>query len=430
MTRKPPAPALLGAIADDITGAADLALMLGRHGLTATLFIGVPDPDSTWPETPGVVVALKTRTAPSEAAVQVSLAAVRWLLRHGARQIYFKYCSTFDSTARGNIGPVALALQEACGARTTLVCPAFPANGRTVYRGHLFVGDRLLADSGMRHHPLTPMTESDLGALLGRQLPDPGAVGRLPYPVVAAGPEAVRAEMARQAAAGRRFLVADALEDDHLRTLGAAAWDLPLVTGASGLALGLPEAFRRAGLLEPMQGLAPLPGVGGPAAVLAGSCSPATQAQVRHMARTHPALAIDPQALADGRQGLAAALAWAREHLPREPVLIYATAPAEAVAAAQAALGRDRAGHLVEDTLAAAAVGLREAGVRRLVVAGGETAGAVLDALGVRQLTIGPEIAPGVPWTIAPGAPPLLLALKSGNFGGEDFFTRALDMAR
>jgi uncharacterized protein YgbK (DUF1537 family) len=325
---------------------------------------------------------------------------------------------------------VALALREACGVRTTLVCPAFPANGRTVYQGHLFVGDRLLAHSDMRHHPLTPMTESDLTALLGRQLPDPGVVGRLPYPVVTAGPGAVRAELARQAAAGRQFLVADALEDRHLRTLGAAVWDLPLVTGASGLALGLPDAFRRAGLLHPMGGLAPLPNAGGPAAVLAGSCSPATQAQVRHMARTHAALALDPLALADGRQRLEAVLAWARDHLPQGPVLIYATAPAEAVAAAQAAIGCDRAGRLVEETLAALATALRAAGVGRLVVAGGETAGAVLESLGVRRLTIGPEIAPGVPWTIAADPPSLLLALKSGNFGGEDFFTRALDMTR
>jgi len=413
---------LLGCIADDVTGATDLASTLVREGLRTVQVLGVPAEGLAPPEADAVVVALKSRTIPAAEAVAQSLAALDWLRRAGARQFFFKYCSTFDSTDCGNIGPVADALVEALGTDFTLFCPAFPTNGRSVYQGHLFVGDRLLSDSGMQDHPLTPMTDADLVRVLGRQTPH--AVGLVPYATVARGAAAIGEAFAALRAAGTRYAVVDALDDAHLRAIGEAAAGLPLLTGGSGVALGLPENFRRAGLLQSASS-DDLPVIEGAAAVLSGSCSRATNAQVAHFAERGPALGLDPLALARGEQSVQQVLDWARPRLGGAPLLVYATAPPERVAAAQAELGREAAGALVEETLAQVARGLVEAGVRRLVVAGGETSGAVVAALDVAALRIGPEIDPGVPWTATLGEPALLLALKSGNFGTVDFFEKA-----
>jgi 3-dehydrotetronate 4-kinase len=414
---------LLGCIADDFTGATDLANTLVRNGMRTVQAIGVPGAEQRFADVDAVVVALKSRTIPPEEAVAMSLEALRWLQQAGARQIYFKYCSTFDSTDRGNIGPVADALLEALSDGFTVACPAFPENGRTIYLGHLFVGDRLLSDSSMRHHPLTPMTDADLVRVLGRQTKH--RVGLVPYKTVKQGPEAIRAAFDRLRGEGVRHAILDAIEDRHLHDLGAACAGMALITGGSGMALGLPENFRRAGLLKAGAAADALPKIDGAAAVVAGSASAATLAQVEHMKRTHPALAIDPLALADGRDVAGEILAALKPRLGVEPVLAYATAPPEEVKRVQEKLGRERAGALVEQALAKIAAGLIEAGVRRLVVAGGETAGAVVQALGVKALRIGPQIDPGVPWTASLGAPPLALALKSGNFGGPDFFLKA-----
>lgn len=426
-------PALLGCVADDLTGATDLCNTLVRQGMRTVQLIGAPEPGAAVPEeADALTVALKSRTCPPERAVADSLAALRWLRdAAGARRIFFKYCSTFDSTDAGNIGPVADALLDALGAALTVVCPAFPETGRTVYQGHLFVGDRLLSDTHMRHHPLTPMTDPDLVRVLGRQTRR--KVGLVPLPAVRAGPAAIAARFAALRAEGASYAVADAVEDADLLALGAACADLPLATGGSGLALGLPESFRRRGLLgaPPGGGADALPAVGGRGAVLSGSCSAATLAQVEVMAAARPLLRLDPLALADGFDP-ARAVAWALAHLDGGPVLVAASAPPERVAAAQKALGRERAGTLVEDALAAVARGLVErGGVRRLVVAGGETSGAVVQGLGVRALRIGAQIDPGVPATVTLGRePPLALALKSGNFGGRDFFLEALGRLR
>jgi 3-dehydrotetronate 4-kinase len=420
---------LLGCIADDFTGATDLANTLVRNGMRTIQVIGVPDGLEVPAEAEAIVVALKSRTAPVAEAVALSVASCRWLRNAGARQIYFKYCSTFDSTDHGNIGPVADALRVELAADIATVCPAFPETGRTIYNGHLFVGDVLLSDSSMRNHPLTPMTDANLVRVLGRQTK--AAVGLVPYATVRQGTAAIRAAFDKLRHRDVAYAVVDAIEDEDLRCLGAACADLALATGGSGAAIGLPGNFRRAGLLATRPTEGDLPGVGGAVAVLSGSCSAATLAQVARMRSKHPSLMLDPLALAErGEAAVADAMSWAAANVKAGPILIYASAPPDAVKSVQAKLGRDRAGAVVEHALAALAQGLVKEGVRRLVVAGGESSGAVVQALGVRALRIGPQIDPGIPATLSLGEPPLALALKSGNFGAEDFFLKAIEKLR
>lgn len=416
---------LLGCVADDFTGATDLANTLVQNGLSTVQLLGVPDAETAVPDAGAVVVALKSRTNPVREAVSQSLAAIDWLRRAGAEQLFFKYCSTFDSTEDGNIGPVAEAFLEALGADFTIACPAFPTNGRTIYQGHLFVGAALLSESSMRDHPLTPMTDANLVRFLGQQTKAP--VGLVGFETVAAGAEEIRDAFERLRAEGTRMAIVDAVTDDHLRAIGAACADLALVTGGSGVALGLPDNFRRAGRLQDTGPADFVPQVPGPAVVISGSCSPATLAQVATMREQCPTFGIEPLELAAGRDLVAEALDWARPRLDDQPILISASAPPEKVREVQDKLGVMAAGELVERAFAGIAKGLAEAGVRRWVVAGGETSGSVVSALGVRALRIGPEIAPGVPCTVSMDEPPLALALKSGNFGGPEFFFEALD---
>jgi uncharacterized protein YgbK (DUF1537 family) len=415
---------LLGCIADDFTGATDLASMLVKHGMRTVQRIGVPRDDDAAPDADAVVVALKSRTAPVRQAVAESLAALAWLRRAGCRQFFFKYCSTFDSTEAGNIGPVADALLMALGSGFALACPAFPANARSVYQGHLFVGGVLLNESGMENHPLTPMKDANLVRVLSHQTD--GTVGLVPYAVVEQGAAVIRATMSALAEQGRRYAIVDAVSDAHLVAIGEAAAPHELLTGGSGIAMGLPENFRRAGLLPERADPGALPSVAGAAAVLAGSCSRATLGQVG-FAREHvPVFELDPLAVSDAAALAAGAIDWASGRLGATPIVIAASAPPDKIAAVQQRLGREAAGALIEDALARIAEALVARGVRRLVVAGGETAGAVVSRLGVRSLLIGREIDPGVPWTYAEGgAVPLMLALKSGNFGARDFFLKA-----
>jgi 3-dehydrotetronate 4-kinase len=417
---------LLGAIADDFTGATDLCNTLVRRGMRTVQLIDVPGPGAEVADAEAVVVALKSRTIPASEAIEKSLAALAWLQQAGARQLLFKYCSTFDSTDAGNIGPVAEALMEALGTEFTLFCPAFPEAGRTIYRGYLFVGDVLLSESGMRDHPLTPMRDPNLVRVLQRQ--SRGRVGLVPVATVARGPEAIRAAFAEFRQQGFRHTIVDAIEDRHLEAIGAAAADFKLITGGSGIALGLPENFRRQGLLHDTGGADTLPAIQGAAAVLSGSCSPATLAQVAFMRDRAPMFTVDPISIAEGRRVAEEALDWAKPLLGDRPILISATAPPETVTEVQGRLGRERAGALVEEALAAIARGLSANGARRFVVAGGETAGAIVQALGVTGLRIGRQIDPGVPWTMSLGEPKLALALKSGNFGAPDFFLRAFSV--
>jgi uncharacterized protein YgbK (DUF1537 family) len=416
-------PLLLGCIADDFTGATDLANTLVKGGMSAVQVIGVPT--GPLPEADAVIIALKSRTAPVGEAVAQSLAACDALLAAGAKQIFWKYCSTFDSTDQGNIGPVADALLKRLGSGFALACPGFPTNGRTIYLGHLFVGNALLNESGMENHPLTPMTDANLVRVLGRQTD--GAVGLVPFTTIEQGAAATRQAMMRLAEQGRRYAIVDAVTDQHLLAIGEAAAQHALITGGSGVAMGLPENFRRAGLLLARGDAASLPPMQGMAAVVAGSCSRATLGQIG-LARDHvPVLELDALATPDAAALASQALDWVTGKLASDrPVVIAASAPPEKVAALQAKLGRDAAGALIETAMATIAEGLVARGVGRLVVAGGETSGAVVQRLGVTALRIGPEIDPGVPWTFAEPRG-LHLALKSGNFGARDFFLKAFD---
>ncbi|MGI4807415.1 MAG: 3-oxo-tetronate kinase [Janthinobacterium lividum] len=414
---------LLGCIADDFTGATDLASMLVRNGMRTVQLIGVPEPGDPVPDADAIVIALKSRTIPAGVAVAQSLAALTWLQAAGCRQYFFKYCSTFDSTEAGNIGPVAEALVAALDCGFAIACPAFPANARTVYQGHLFVGTTLLNESGMQDHPLTPMRDSNLVRVLSRQ--SEGTVGLVPFSTVQTGSGPIRTALTRLREQGRRFAIVDATADHHLLAIGAAIANHPLVTGGSGIAMGLPENFRALGLLS-TDISTDLPPATGSAAILVGSCSRATLLQVATTREILPTLELDPLATPDVTTLVEQALSWAQDKLGDVPIVIAASSTPDRVAKLQEKLGRDAAGALVENTLAKIAQQLVERGVRRMIVAGGETSGAVVSALGVTRLRIGAEIDPGVPWTYAEGTgPEMLLALKSGNFGGPRFFQTA-----
>jgi uncharacterized protein YgbK (DUF1537 family) len=415
---------LLGCIADDFTGATDLASTLVRGGMRTVQLIGIPTGPA--PDADAVVIALKSRTTPAGDAVRDSLAALRWLQQAGCQQVFQKYCSTFDSTDEGNIGPVGDALIAALGCGFALACPAFPANKRSVFQGHLFVGATLLNESGMEHHPLTPMRDANLVRVLSRQTE--GTVGLIPFATVVQGADAIRRAMNALKERGTRYAIVDAVTEADLLAIGTAAAGQALVTGGSGVAMGLPDNFRKAGLLHDSGDVSALPTVSGHSAVLAGSCSRATLFQIATARDRVPTLELDPLGTPNAAALAQQALDWAEGKLGDAPIVIAASGSPERVSALQQALGRDAAGALVEQALATIAAGLVERGVRRMVVAGGETSGAVVSRLGVQRLRIGAEIDPGVPWTYAEGSGPAMrLALKSGNFGGRDFFTAAFD---
>ena len=414
-------PLLLGCIADDFTGATDLANNLVRAGMRVVQTIGVPNAPLS-AEVDAVVVALKSRTIAPQDAIDQSLQALQWLQTQAAQQIYFKYCSTFDSTAQGNIGPVTEALMQALQTDFTIATPAFPDNGRTVFKGYLFVGDVLLNESGMQHHPLTPMTDANLVRVMQAQCKS--KVGLLSHKTIAQGATAISQEITILKQQGVRIAIVDAVSNDDLMRLGPALKGMPLVTAGSGVAIGLPQNF---GLLPTPQASV-LPKASGLQAVVSGSCSQATNRQVAHFKATgRPAFLIDPLHLKGSWEDLVQeALAWAQGHLASGPVLVYSTATPESVQAVQSQLGVEAAGHQVEQALAAIARGLVELGVQQMVVAGGETSGACVQALAIEQLQIGPQIDPGVPWCHAhTPMGSMHITLKSGNFGTDDFFTKA-----
>lgn len=410
---------LLGCIGDDFTGSSDLGNTLTKAGMRVTQYVGIPDTPSTADVEAGII-ALKSRSIPADQAVALSLRALDWLLAQGCTQILFKYCSTFDSTQDGNIGPVADALADALDARQVLVCPAFPATGRSIYQGHLFVDDHLLSESGMQNHPLTPMTDPDIRRWLGHQIT--GTVGHIPAPVVMQGSDAVQGRMQAEDAAGHRLLVADAITDSDLITLGRAAADLPLITGGSGIAMGLPANFRALNMLS--SGGVAWKGQAGRAAILSGSCSVVTRGQVALHAASHPALEVTAEQVMSGTVTAATLADWtlAQDGLP----LIYTSADPAMVQQAQARFGITETATRIEALFADLAARLVAGGITRLISAGGETSGAVVEGLELSALQIGPEIDPGVPMIRASES--LVLALKSGNFGGPDFFARAAAM--
>lgn len=409
---------ILGCIADDFTGATDLAGLLARSGHPISLRIGVPEGPAD--DTASFeVIALKSRTAPVVDAVAECRRALAWLKAAGATRIFWKYCSTFDSTPEGNIGPVAEALMADLGASQTIYCPAFPENGRAIFMGNLFVGQQPLAESPMKDHPLTPMRDSNLMRLLEPQVTKPvGLVDRL---TVARGPDAIRDALATLAADGVAHVVVDAVADDDLQVIADACHTMPLLTGGSAVAMPLPALLTDAAPRKSSHARH----VGPSAMILSGSCSAMTRAQVAAYAAHGPNLHLDPIRLAT--DGVQFALDWlAAQPLAATPML-FASADPRDVKAAQTQLGPARAGQIVEDALAALAIAGRDKGIRRIVVAGGETSGAITQALGVSRLDIGAEIAPGVPWTFCTsGGHAIALALKSGNFGTQTFFADAL----
>jgi uncharacterized protein YgbK (DUF1537 family) len=415
----------LGCIADDYTGASDLANTLTRCGLRTVQTIGVPDAALALPDVDAVVVSLKIRSIEAAQAVAQAREADRWLRGRGAAHVLFKICSTFDSTDAGNIGPVLDALRADSGDAIVLVTPAFPGTGRTVYQGHLFVGSVPLNESPLKDHPLNPMHDANLVRVLARQ--SRSKVGLVDLATVLNGAETIRARLAGLAAMGIGAAIIDAVSDSELEIIGQVARDARLSVGASGMGLGLARSLVASGRAGKAATAAGPAAVGGAVACLAGSCSQATLAQIAHAERSMPVLRLDPEAIVAGEPETARALDWARGHLARGPVLIASSAAPEQVAALQARHGRDPVGHAIEQTMAAIGAGLVEAGVRRLVIAGGETSGAVVDRLSVPAFLVGPEIAPGVPVLRAVGTPSaMVMALKSGNFGGPDFFNDAI----
>jgi 3-dehydrotetronate 4-kinase len=414
-----------GAIADDATGGTDLASVLRRAGVDVIQVFEAPSGDL--PDADAVVVSLKTRTAPTAAATASARSAAQALRDQGAEQIYFKYCSTFDSTDEGNIGPVLETLLDQTGTPLTVACPAYPALGRTVYAGHLFVGHQLLSESPMRHHPLTPMTDSNLVRVLGRQ--SRLSVGLLPLDVVDEGTRAIRSALNRLTDTGVRLVIVDAITDRHIRLLADATADLLVASGGAALGGALGRS-RGSGALPVTSRPGVTPGTG-PVAILSGSCSTATLAQVRYLGDRLPVFAIDALRLAGDDDALSRIVDWChREARAGHDLFVTSTETPEALEAARNAVGRAEGATLVESAFRAAATALAEAGVRTFVVAGGETSGAVMQALGVKALRFGAEIEPGVPWTDSIDPPGFRLALKSGNFGSPEFFVRALGEAR
>jgi uncharacterized protein YgbK (DUF1537 family) len=416
----------LGCIADDFTGATDLANNLVRSGMRVMQTFGVPTaPLSS--DVDAVVVALKSRTIPASEAIAQSLAALQWLQAQGAEQIYFKYCSTFDSTPAGNIGPVTEALMDALHCKFTIATPAFPDNGRTVFKGYLFAGAVLLNESGMQNHPLTPMTDANLVRVMQAQTQR--KVGLIDHTTMAKGIQAITDKIKQLEAEGVGVAIVDATSNEDLKTLGPALKGMALVTAGSGVAIGLPGNWG----LQASAKAAALPAPSGFQAIVSGSCSLATQGQVAHyIASGQPSWQFKPlnwtsqDVPAQIKADVAAALAWAEPLLSQGPVLVYATTDADTLQKVQAKFGREQAGEWMESALAQVCQGLQALGVKQWVIAGGETSGACVQALNITQMQIGPQIDPGVPWCFAPQHTAGHLTLKSGNFGTPDFFTKAL----
>lgn len=409
---------ILGVIADDFTGASDIANTLVRQRMSTALLTSIENVGPV--QADAGIIALKTRSIPSTDAVAQSLAALDWLKNRDCRQFVFKYCSTFDSTPLGNIGPVAEAIAEALKVTGVICCPAFPANGRTVYQGHLFVNDKLLSESGMEKHPLNPMTDPNIRRWLSQQCKSP--IGLIDHTLVRSGAVAVKVAISKM---GERLLIADAINDDDLLTLGEAAAGVPLITGGSGIAMGLPKNFRKAGLIAKTSQT--FSGISGSATILAGSCSVATRAQIAQHAQTYPVMKIDVGNLMAGSDQLPLLASFAASHANEMP-LIYSGDEADEILMLQQRYGQDLLATALDHLFRRLAVILSERGFSRIVVAGGETSGAVVSALEIKSFNVGPEIAPGAPCLVANSKRSLAMALKSGNFGDKDFFIKAIEM--
>lgn len=418
-------PLHIGVIADDLTGATDIASFLVEAGLRTVQLNSTSEVPSDL-AAEAVVIGLKTRSIPADQAVAANTTALRLLQQLGAQQVIFKYCSTFDSTSEGNIGPVTDALLDALDEDFTAVVPALPVNGRTVYQGNLFVHGQPLAESGMRHHPITPMHDSNLLRLMDAQ--SRGSSGLVPYDVVENGPEAVRAELERLRLNGARYAVIDTLTHAHLDTIGLAVHDMPLVTGGSGVGSGVGHALVQQNPAVGEAAAASWRFTAGKTVVLSGSASEMTNAQVQQYLQHAPHLPVDiDQLVRDASAYVDQSAEWVLAHSGAYAPMVYATAPAAEVQHLQNTHGAQFLSSTIENFFAELASTLRQRGVTRFITAGGETSGAVTQSLKVGGFEVGPQISPGVPWVRSLDGE-LDLALKSGNFGDEDFFRAAQHM--
>jgi len=410
---------LLGCIGDDFTGSSDLANTLAKRGMQTVLYSGIPHVDADTQVEAGVV-ALKSRSNAPEEAVAQSLEALEWLKAQGCRQFFFKYCSTFDSTTDGNIGPVAEALAAELNADRVIVCPAFPGTGRSLYQGHLFVNDQLLNECGMQNHPITPMIDADIRRVMQAQCTS--SVGHVSHQYVGQGSAAISSRLKELRTSGNLFMVVDAIDDSDLINIGQAASELTLITGGSGVALGLPANFAAAGKIQ--SEAAKWTGEAGPVVALSGSCSIATREQVTTHSKDNPVFEIDADAIIKKTLTPGSVVDWVMQQ--SKVPLVYSSADPEQVAKIQAIHSQEITSQALEQFFATLAQQLTKAGVTRLICAGGETSGAIVEGLKLTSLDIGPEIDPGVPALRANEK--LVVALKSGNFGGQDFFVKAAQM--
>lgn len=418
---------IMGVIADDLTGGMETASMFVALGVGCG-FVTRPELVASHAPEPVMVVAQKTRVIPAADATRQCTRAAKALLEAGARQLFFKYCATFDSTDEGNIGPVTDRLLEMVGEDRTLFCPTAPEAGRTVYNGHLFVGSQLVSDSPKRHDPLTPMTDPDLVRVLQRQTR--AKVGFLPHRLVRNGGEPLRTYVEEAGRRGVQYWIADAIYDEDLAALAALAADWRLVTGNSPIVQHFPPLWRQRGWLDGMPGKRALPAIESPGVVLAGSCAERTLEQLAAFEQQRPVLRIDIAEAASAEAAISQGLAWSRQHMGGGPVAIATSAAPDAVGAAQSRLGRDGAARLAEDILSGLAVALHASGVRRFVVAGGETSGAVVEQLGIDRLRIGAYQGPGVARATTEGDDPIGLCLKSGKLGPVEMFLPTLESMR
>ena len=412
----------LGIIADDFTGATDIAGFLAANGIITVQTNGVSSLNlEETVET--IVVSLKTRSCPSQDAIEESLRALSWLKEQGCTQFYFKYCSTFDSTAHGNIGPVTDALMKALGCDVTIICPALPVNGRTVYKGYLFVNDTLLNESGMRHHPVTPMHDAKLSRLIETQ--STGKAYEIHVESVERGSSHIKSHIDEARSNGYSYVIVDALKQKHLDTIASATKNLVLVTGGSGLAESMAKSAKKSSL-DKERAIAKGKPKLSKSIILSGSCSQTTNLQVYAYKEIAPSISFKIDAFSqDNNRYVADIAAWVVSNMSHHYApLVYATKSPEMVEALRVQYPQIDIGKEVEHFFAELSVALYNAGIRNYIIAGGETSGAVAQRLGIEAFLIGPQIDPGVPWVRAVNKD-IHLALKSGNFGSVDFFRKA-----
>ncbi|MDF0584065.1 3-oxo-tetronate kinase [Bradyrhizobium yuanmingense] len=415
---------IFGVVADDLTGGMETAAMLVAAGIECG-FVTDPDLVGSCGDVPAIVIAQKTRVIPANIAVGMTAKATRALLARDVRQIFFKYCATFDSTDQGNIGPVSDLLMQLTSAEYTAFCPASPALRRTFYNGHLFLGTELISDSPKRNDPLTPMTDPDLVRVLQRQTR--AKVGLLAHSQVDAGADSAGRVIAEATARGTRYFIADAIYDRDLNTLATLTCDWKLMTGNATIVQHYPDIWKARGLVAADRSPPRLRAVGGGGAVLAGSCAERTLEQLAEFEKSHPLHRINLMNAEDVAATVGDALDWARPRLGRGPVGFATSGAPEAVKMAQQRYGREGAAELAETILGRLAVSLRGVGVRRFVVAGGETSGSIVEQLGIRRLRVGPYGGPGIGTAVTEDEDPVALCLKSGKLGPVDLFATTLE---